>query len=107
MANAYSILGQNNPGNTLTDLYVVPASTEAVGTLYIANREAAANTVRVSVAEDGAADSNEQYLLYDVSIPANDTLILPGISLSAADDLRTYASDTNVSFTFMGVEIST
>jgi hypothetical protein len=106
MANAYSILGQNNPGTTLTDLYVVPASTEAVGSLFIANREAAANTVRVSVAPAGVADSVEQYLLYDVSVPANDTLILNGISLEATDDLRTYASDTNVSFSFMGVEIT-
>lgn len=106
MANVYKILGQLNPGASLTDLYVVPASTEAIGTLFIANREAAANTCRVSVAPTGEADSVEHYLVYDVSIPANDSLILNGVSLAATDDLRVYGEDTNVSFTFMGVEVT-
>lgn len=106
MANAYKSLGQDNPGAVLTDLYTVPSSTEAVGTLFIGNRESAANTVRVALSVAGASIADDHYLLYDVSIPANDTAIINGIVLAATDVLRVYASDANVSFNFVGIEIT-
>lgn len=106
MATAYKNLGQGNPGAVLTVLYTVPASTEAVGTLFVANREAAANTFRVAFSIGGAVIADDHYLYYDSTVPANDTFVIPGISMAATDVLRVYSSDTNVSFNFPGVEIS-
>jgi hypothetical protein len=106
MANAYKIVGQANPGTAVTDLYTVPASTEFVGTLFIAETGGTAQTARVGVSSGGTADAIGQSILRDFSIPANDALQLPGFALAASDVVRVYGSTTDVVFTLMGVEIS-
>jgi hypothetical protein len=107
MANAYGILGNENPGAVSTDLYTAPASTEAVGTVFVANRHAStAKLARVSLAPLGVALDVDQYIIFDVSIPASDTLILNGISLKATDKIRVFATDAEVTFVFTAVEIT-
>jgi hypothetical protein len=106
MANNYKVVGQDNPGAVLTALYTVPASTQFTGTLLIANREAAANTVRVAISPAGAGIADDHYVLYDLIIPAHDALPWPIPGLEATDVVRVYASDANVSFTLSGVEIT-
>ena len=106
MANSYKVVGQANPGTAVTDLYTVGASTEFVGTLFIAETGGTAQTARVSVASGGSADAIGQAVLRDFSIPANDALQLPGFALAATDKVRVYASTTDVVFTLMGVEIT-
>jgi len=109
MATAYKILGQTGDAsaNDVT-LYTVPASTETiVSTIVICNREAAVNTFRIAVKEDGGAVANEDYLAYDTSIAANDTITLTlGITINASDVISVGASDANVSFSVFGSEIS-
>lgn len=105
MANSYKIVGQEDPANSLTDLYTVPASTEFVGTLFICNRTSNPVAVRASVAVGGASDDPTQYLIQSYPVPANDTLIINGVSLAATDVVRCYADVTGVSFTLMGVQI--
>ena len=105
----YKILGQSAPAaTTSTDLYTVPASTETiVSSLVIANRATSSATYRVSVAANGAALSNEQYLVYDGFIQANDTVSLTlGITIDATDKIRVYASSANLSFNAFGTEIA-
>lgn len=109
MAVAYKVLGQSSPSATTnTDLYTVPASTEAVvSSLWVANRSGSAITVRVAVRPDGAAISNEHYLVYDMTVAANESeVLIGGISLDATDVVTVYASDTNASFNLFGTEIS-
>lgn len=109
MANAYSVLGQSNPSaTTLTDAYTVASSTEAViSTIIVCNRGSAATSYRLSVAVDGAADSNEQYIAYDIPIHANDTHAWQlGITIDATDKIRVYAAAANLSFNIFGVEIT-
>lgn len=106
MANAYSILANDNPGASLTDLYACPASTDMVGTLYVANRAATAKTARVALSPLGAAIADDHYIIYDLAIPANDTLPLHGLSLDATDKIRVYSVDNSVSFVLTGVEIT-
>lgn len=109
MATAYKILGQTGDAsaNDVT-LYTVPASTETiVSTIVICNREAAANTFRIAVKEDGGSVANEDYLAYDSNIDANDTITLTlGITINASDIISVGASDANVSFSAFGSEIS-
>lgn len=105
----YKILGQSAPSaTTSTDLYTVPSATETiVSSLVITNRAATAATYRVSVSANGAALANEQYLVYDATINANDTVSLSlGITLDATDKIRVYASSANLSFNAFGTEIA-
>ena len=109
MAEAMKVLGQSAPSATsLTDLYTVPASTEAVGsTIVVCNRSGTATTFRVSVAPGGAADTNSQYLYYDVDILGNDTFAATiGITLATTDKVRVYATAATLSFSLFGTEIT-
>lgn len=109
MATAYKILGQTGDAsaNDVT-LYTVPASTEAiVSTIVVCNREAADNTFRIAVKADGGSVANEDYLAYDTTVSANDTITLTlGITMDASDIISVGASDANVSFSAFGSEIS-
>ena len=109
MAEIYKNLGQTAlPATTLTDVYTVPASTEAViSSIIVCNRGATATTFRISHAVNGAADSDEQYLYYDISIPANDTFVASlGLTLGDSDKIRAYAGNANLSVNLYGTEIS-
>ena len=108
MAEARKVLGQAAPGATTeTDLYTVPAVTEAVvSSILIANRSTA-TTFRLSIAVNGAATANKDYIAYDVALSANETKSFTvGATMDAADVLRVYAGSANVSFTAFGVELT-
>lgn len=107
MPDAYKVLAQSNPlAATLTDAYTVAASTQViVSTITVANRSATATSFRISVAINGAADSNEQYVAYDVPIGGNETIALTlGITIDATDKIRVYATLATLSFNIFGVE---
>ena len=109
MATNYKVLGQSAPSaTTATTLYTVPASTQAVvSTIFVCNRGASSATFRVSVRPDGAAQANQHYLAYDVTIDGNALLpITTGITLGDTDVLTVYASNTNLSFSAFGSEIT-
>jgi hypothetical protein len=106
---AIKVLGQANPAaTTLTPLYTVPAATEAVAsTLVIANRTGSNIKVRVSVAVAGAADSPEQYILYERLILKEDSdFFTIGLTLAATDVVRVYTDAAGASFNLFGTEVS-
>ena len=101
------VLGQAKPAAaTLTDAYTVPASTTAtVSTLIVSNQSSDATEFRVSIAVAGAADSAEQYIYYDITIPGNETFAATiGITLAATDVVRVYNELATLSFSLFGVE---
>ncbi len=103
------MLGQANPAaTTLTDLYTVPASTATVvSTLSIANRTSSNIRVRVSVAKAGAADSLEQYILYDRLVLKQDAdFFTIGMTLAATDVVRVYTDTLGASFNLFGTEVT-
>ncbi len=107
MAETYKVLAQLNPGaTTLTPLYTVPALTSAVcSTLMVCNRSASPTTYRVSIAKANAADSDEQYIAYDLTIgglASQDYTI--GATLATTDVIRVYVNDATVSFNLFGAE---
>jgi hypothetical protein len=109
MATALKVLGQSAPtATTDTDVYTVPASTEAVlSTVIIANRGSSAGTFRLAVRPDGATLSNEHFLAYDVPLAANDSTTLTlGITMDASDVLTAYCSSGDMSVNVFGSEIS-
>ncbi len=109
MAEARKVLGQSNPGAaSLTGIYTVPGSTEAiVSTLTVVNRSGTATSFRVSIAIAGAGDSDEQYIYYDLPIAGNDTFAATfGVTLAATDVVRVYATLATLSFNLFGVELT-
>jgi hypothetical protein len=109
MAQTHKVLGQNNPAaTTLTTLYTVPASTQTIGsTLNICNISATGTTYRVAVRPTGEAIANKHYLVYDSTIPGNDSISLTlGLSLATTDVVSVYAATTGIAFSLYGVEIT-
>jgi hypothetical protein len=109
MATTYKVLGQSNPAaTTLTDLYTVPAATQAVvSTLTIANLGSVTDTFRIAVRPAGAAVAHQHYVNYGGSINANDTKTLTlGITLAATDVVSVYAGTVNLAFNLFGSEIA-
>ena len=109
MATTYKTLGQAAPaGTTSTDLYTVPAATSAIiSTITVANRAASDATFRISQSLAGAAISDKDYLIYDVSIPGSGFITLTlGVTMAATDKLRVYASSGDISFNVFGTELS-
>ena len=109
MANTYKVLGQSNPAaTTLTDAYTVPGATSAiVSTIQVCNRSSTATTFRLSIAVAGAADTNKQYIAYDVTIAGNEVYgFTEGITLAATDVVRVYATLATLSFNVFGQEIT-
>ena len=109
MAITYKVLAQSAPSATTnTDVYTVGAGKQAtISTITIANRAASAATYRIAIRVAGSALSNEEYIAYDATVPANDTVALTlGITLGAADVITVYASTANLSINIFGAEIA-
>jgi hypothetical protein len=109
MATVYKVLGQSSPtATTETALYTVPAATSAVASsVIVCNRSAVLSTFRISIAIGGATTAPKDYIYYDLPIGANDTFIATiGVTLAATDEVRVYSSNTNLSFSLYGSEIS-
>ena len=109
MPTTYKVLGQVAPSaTTLTTLYTVPASTQAVvSTISVCNQSASATTFRIAIRVAGATISGEDYIAYDSTVAANDsTFITVGITLNATDVISVYSTAATVSFNAFGSEIS-
>jgi len=109
MASTYKVLAQSAPSATTnTDVYTVGSGKSAViSTITVCNRAASAATYRIAIRVAGSALSNEEYIAYDATIPANDTIALTlGITLAATDVVTVYASTANFSFNLFGSEIA-
>jgi hypothetical protein len=108
MPTAYKVLGQSAPAAaTLTTLYTVPASTQAVcSTLVVGNRGVSA-TYRIAIRPGGASIANQHYIVFDAAVNQYDSAFFTlGISLAAGDVVSVYASTADVSFSLFGAEIA-
>jgi len=110
MATSYKVLGQAAlTAETETDVYTVPADTEAViSTIVVCNRDSAANTFRLAVRPDGATLANEHYISYDVPVEGTDaTTLTIGITLDAGDIITAYGGVSSlITVNVFGSEIS-
>lgn len=107
---AYKVLGQSNPTvDTNTDLYTVPASTEAVASsLVVCNRGVSPLEFRVAVRPAGAAISDEHYLYYGTTLTAEATFTATlGITLEATDVVTVRTDVATASFNLFGQELAT
>jgi hypothetical protein len=109
MASTYKVLAQSAPSATTnTDVYTVGSGKSAVvSTITVCNRAASSATYRIAIRVAGATIANEDYIAYDSTVPANDTINLTiGVTLAATDVVTVYASTANLSFNLFGAEIA-
>ena len=108
MATAYKVLGQSSPSAaTETTLYTVAATSAVASSVIVCNRSSVLSTFRISIAVGGGVTKPEDYIYYDLPIGANDTFIATiGVTLAATDKVKVYSSNTNLSFSLYGSEIS-
>ncbi len=107
MADSLKVLGQVDPAATTTTvLYTVPDKTQTtVSSIVAANRTGSAITFRLSVHVGGAGADDKQFLFYDKSVAANDSLsIVIGITLDQTDVIKVYTSAVDMSFNMFGCE---
>lgn len=86
---------------TDTTLWTAPAGLTHTVSVYMANRNATAVTVRVAVAATGTP-ANSEYIDFETTIPANGVYRESGIPVSAAELVVVRASTTGVSASVRG-----
>lgn len=109
MGKSYKVLGQVNPSATTgTAIYTVPSATEAViSTVTVANFGSSAATYRLYIRPNDEALANKHYVVYDATVPANDSIMLTlGLTMDATDKIYGYASTASVAFGAFGSEIT-
>lgn len=105
MTTTSKILGKSKPAAaTPTIIYTVPASTQAQANIFICNQTNAAETYRIALIESGGALSDDDYIVYDDSLPANYSRVLTGIALNTGESISVYSAAGNISFVATGLE---
>jgi hypothetical protein len=106
----YKILGQSHPaGTSETDVYTVPASTQAiVSTLTITNVSGSTANARVWLRVAGASTASVNAILWDVPIASNSVAAFTlGLALAATDVVTVQSSSgSTLTFQLHGSEIS-
>lgn len=97
--------------STYATLYNVPAATQAVvSSIVVCNTAASSATFRIGLDTGAAGDpllANGEFLVYDATIAANDTITLTlGIALDANKYIRVSSSSNTVLFSAFVSEIA-
>lgn len=108
MTTAYKRVGALRPANTTeAELYLVPASTQAIITITICNQSAVDRTYSVAYTDAAGAAAGEDWLVFDKDLLANETHQITGIAMPAASSIRIKASVADlISFIAHGMEIT-
>jgi hypothetical protein len=95
-------MGISNPAaNTATLIFTSAAA--YLTSMIISNKHASAATARVWVAPTGATAGEYGYILYDVAIPAGESLESHRFGISNGDTVYVQASTANLSFSLTGI----
>ena len=99
-------LGQAAITTGVTTLYTVPASTRTLlKELNISNTTAAAINVRVFLVPSAGAAGTTNAFLYDVSVPANNSLQYNGVQvMNAGETIQVQAASAGLTITASGAQ---
>lgn len=102
---ASGLLGNIAPAaNTLSNLYVVPASTLTSCTVNAVNTGTNAASVRIALSSSGTPDISE-YIEYGAPLLVQgDLLERTGLVINASKNIVVWANTSSVSFTVYGFE---
>lgn len=107
MATIYKVLGQvNASANTTATLYTVPITSSAVISTVSVCNQSSTTTFFMAVQPGGATLSSKHYIMYNTTLPANDTMnITIGITLAPTDIISVRSTSSSVSFLIFGSEV--
>lgn len=95
----------NPTADSVVDLYTPSAGKVATVSVSICNKGADTATIRLALTSAGSASlAAGDYLEYDKALPANESMQITGIVLSAPETLVCRASSGNVDFVAFGFE---
>jgi len=112
MPQNFKRLGSINPAsNTQTNVYVVPAATEAViSTVTVCNQGSSNRLYSIAVmtaSEFNVAAPDSSFIIRDAALPASDTIILTiGLTMNSGSILTANTSNANISFNVFGSELT-
>lgn len=108
MARVYKQLGAIKPAATTeTDLYTVPADTQAVLSQILASNVGGSNvTIDISIVAGGGATAVKDTIVSSRTLVPDEIFQLTGITLEATDKVKVESSDGEVVFHAYGEEIS-
>jgi hypothetical protein len=112
MPSTYKRLGAVSPSaNTQTNVYVVPAATQAVmSTVTICNQTSSNASFSLIVMPPGdfaASAAVKDFIIRGAVVPAADTLVLTmGLTANAGTVIAANSSVANVSFGIFGSEVT-
>jgi hypothetical protein len=94
--------------NTLSTLYTVPSSTQAVvSTINVCNTASADATYRIAIVPNGVSITNANYIVFNAIISGNETVAFTqGITMDSGDLIRVFASTASVAFNAFKMEIA-
>ena len=93
---------------TYATLYTAPADTEAVlSTIAVCNTSASSGTYRVSIMDSAGTPAAADWIVYDATIPGNDTVFLTvGLTMQETQVMRVSSSATTITFSAYISELS-
>jgi len=112
MPQNFKRLGAINPSaNTQTNVYVVPAATEAViSTITVCNQysdNSSFSLILMDSSEFASPAPTATFLIRGAVVPAADTLVLTmGLTANAGSILAANTNSANISFSVFGSELT-
>lgn len=106
MATKYGVLGQAAPAaGVLTDIYLVPRQQCAREVKVIScNRGGSVAAVRITIAPNGAADSNAHDISTAKPVDEYDTVASVEVALGEGSIVRVASDTGDVTFNVIGIE---
>ena len=103
----YKVLAQSAPSAaTATTLYTA-GNAVIVSSLNVSNTGGAADTIRISVRPNGASQTAQHYIVYELTLAGYATFTYTaGITLDATDVITVYSTNGHSSFSAFGSEIA-
>ena len=97
----------NPAANTLTTLYTVPASTQAVvSTINVCNTASTDATYRIAVTSGGSPVLGN-YIVFGATIAGNETVsFTQGITMDTGDILAVFTNSASIAFNAFKMEIA-
>lgn len=106
MANAYSKLNSIRPSIlTEIELYAVLEDEELInGSVMVCNQDSVENKFYIALTDISGSAQNDDWIQFNTKVPAEDSVSVEGIALTAGQTIRIKASKIDViSFVLVGM----
>lgn len=108
MAQTHKRLATSRPAAASnTDAYTATGVKAMISSVFVCNTAAVDDTMRLFLVPSAGAAGVGNALYYDLTVRANDTLLVNGVPmLEDGDKLTVYSANGTLTFTISGMEIA-